>query len=268
LIKYGVDRGCLKEFSISGTSQNTVRHIQNLADKLIKFFGTDYPLQKITAEQAIDFINEIKQGAAEASVARWTKRARQIFKAAVKRKIIAENPFDGIKTGSMVNKENEYIVSIEETNALLDACTNPQQRLIIILARYGGLRVPQELTRLKWSDIDWEKKRFKIYSPKTKSERNIPLFPEIEKALSELYETLPEGSPDRIFPDFTEKKSLGSFWAKTAKRAGIVLWARPADNMRATRERLFSASRATYRQTRKAGREIGRGTRRNCVARA
>jgi len=94
---------------------------------------------------------------------------------------------------------------------------------------------------LKWSDIDIEKKRIKIYSPKKKEERYVPLFPEIAETLTELEDELRRDVPDapledRIFPDWTDKKSLGGFWDKTAKRAGIILWARPADNMRSTRE--------------------------------
>jgi len=48
--------------------------------------------------------------------------------------------------------------------------------------------------------------------------------------LREVAETLSDKGEDRIFPEITDKKSLGSF---IAKRAGIV-WDKPFQNMRAT----------------------------------
>ena len=125
---------------------------------------------------------------------------------------------------------------------MLDACTGARQRLTIVLARYGAMRVPSECVNLKWSDIDWEKKRIKIYPVKT-AKRYVPLFPEIAETLTELWDELQRDKKDpdaviedRIYHDWTDKKSLGKFWADTAKRAGIIIWARPADNMRSTRE--------------------------------
>jgi hypothetical protein len=38
-----------------------------------------------------------------------------------------------------------------------------------------------------------------------------------------------------VYPEITEKKSLWSFIAKVATRAGIVLWEKPFNNMRSTR---------------------------------
>ena len=52
--------------------------------------------------------------------------------------------------------------------------------------------------------------------------------------MKESLEAAPEGV-DRVYPEFTEKKSLGSFIEKTATRAGIVLWVKPFQNMRSTR---------------------------------
>ncbi len=68
------------------------------------------------------------------------------------------------------------------------ACPDDQWRLIFALARYGGLRIPSEIQKLQWADIDWEKSRFTVYSPKTehvdgKGTRQVPLFPELRPYL-------------------------------------------------------------------------------------
>jgi len=131
-----------------------------------------------------------------------------------------------------------YFVSVEEAQAVIDACNSPKQRLIIALARYGGLRCPSELVGLKWSDINWERNRFIVHSPKTegqgKAMRTVPIFKELYPFFREAFEAAPEGI-DRVYPEFTAEKSLGSFITKLATRAGIVLWVKPFQNMRSTR---------------------------------
>ena len=131
-----------------------------------------------------------------------------------------------------------YFVSVEEFQALIDACNSPWQRLIIALGRWGGLRCPSELTGLKWSEVNWARNRFIVHSPKTerqgKAKRVVPIFKELYPFFLEAFEAAPEGV-DHVFPAITVKKSLGSFIEKTATRAGIVLWEKPFQNMRSTR---------------------------------
>ena len=62
----------------------------------------------------------------------------------------------------------------------------------------------------------------------------MPIFQELYPFFREAFEAAPEGI-DRIYPEITSKKSLGAFIAKTATRAGIVLWVKPFQNMRSTR---------------------------------
>jgi len=138
----------------------------------------------------------------------------------------------------MCRKKNPYFVTIEEARSLIDACNSPKQRLIIALARYGGLRCPSELVGLKWSDVNWGRNRFIVHSPKTeeqgKETRTVPIFKELYPFFREAFESAQEGI-DRIYHEFTDKKSLGSFITKIATRAGIVLWVKPFQNMRSSR---------------------------------
>ena len=76
----------------------------------------------------------------------------------------------------------------------------------------------------------------KVKSPCLVPIHNVPeLLRDIEWEILDGHLNLPDGTEDRIFPDITEKKSLGSFIAKTATRAGIVLWEKPFQNMRSSR---------------------------------
>jgi len=206
--------------------------------KMLAFFGKDIPLASVTAEQCHKFKAEMLRKHSQGSVAKHIERGRSLFRAAEKRKLITENPFADVVAGRRTNPDTKYFVTEEETQALLGACNSPKQRLIIALARYGGLRCPSELTGLKWSEVNWERNRFIVHSPKTegqgKAKRIEPIFKELYPFFREAFETAPEGI-DRVYPEITAKKSLGSFITKVATRAGIVLWEKPFNNMRSTR---------------------------------
>jgi integrase len=65
--------------------------------------------------------------------------------------------------------------------------------LLIALSRFGGLRCPSEHLALRWQDVDWEHKRFRVDSTKT-GERWIPIFPELRPYLEECFERAEEGA--------------------------------------------------------------------------
>ena len=206
--------------------------------KMMAFFGKDTPLENVTAEQCHKYKAELLRKYSQGYTAKQIERAKNLFSTIKKRKLISENPFEDVVAGRRSNPDKMYFVSVEEFQALIDACNSPKQRLIIALARWGGLRSPSELPGLKWSEVNWERNRFIVHSPKTekqgKSKRTVPIFKELYPFFRDAFESAPEGV-DRVFPEITAKKSLGSFIAKTATRAGIVLWVKPFQNMRSTR---------------------------------
>ena len=137
---------------------------------------------------------------------------------------------------------------MDDYRKLLEGCINAKQRLIIALARIGGVRCPIDLCGLRWSEIHWQEKWFLVHSAKTEHHagrgmRKVPLFPELERRFQELYDTLPEGCSDLIFPAESEippaispKKSLASWIQKVAQRAGVELWQKPFQNCRSSRD--------------------------------
>ena len=167
-----------------------------------------------------------KKKYSEATISKIIKHCRQVFNLARRRKLIADSPFETVKSGSQRNPERFYFVSIDEYRQLLEGCTNAKQRLIIALARFGGLRCPSELTGLKWSEINWSEKWFWVHSAKTeyyigKNKRQVSLFPELERRFQELYEALPEGCDDLIFsakpdilPTYQSEKVFGKLDSK------------------------------------------------------
>jgi hypothetical protein len=63
----------------------------------------------------------------------------------------------------------------------------------------GWLRCPSETLSLRWPDIDWEREKVKITSPKTehhpgRGSRATPLFPELGPYLEEAFEAADDGA--------------------------------------------------------------------------
>ena len=157
---------------------------------LVAFFGATRPMNKITPGDCDDWRSwlESDQGLADNTIRRRCSAARQFFRAALRHKLIAENPFADMKGCSFVEvRDREYFVTRKQAQQVLDACPDAQWRLLFALARFGGLRVPSEPLGLRWQDVNWERERILIHSPKTegkgKATRVIPLFPELRPFL-------------------------------------------------------------------------------------
>jgi hypothetical protein len=105
-------------------------------------FGESKRLDEISPGDSDNFRVHLKtqQELAENTVRRRMGIAKQFFRAAARKKIIAENPFDGQPTLVRENPKRFYFISREEAEAVLDACPDAQWRLVFALCRYGGLR--------------------------------------------------------------------------------------------------------------------------------
>ena len=162
---------------------------------------------------------------AEATISKRVKTARQIFRQGVRWKMLAENPFADVKAGSQTNKARMYFVSREDAQKVLDACPDAQWKLLFALSRYGGLRCPSEHLMLKWADVDWEKNRILVHSPKTEHHdggdcRFVPLFPELRPYLLEVFEQAEEGTEYVITRCRDSKTNLRTQMERIIKRAG------------------------------------------------
>jgi integrase len=80
-------------------------------------------------------------------------------------------------------------VTREVAEKVLNQCPDVQWKLLFALSRYGGLRCPSEHLALKWSDVDFDRRRIRVPSCKTEHIeggdcRFIPMFPELEPLLT------------------------------------------------------------------------------------
>jgi len=210
---------------------------------LREFFGDKRRLDDVTPGDAADFrvYLRTKQHLAENTVRRRCGIAKQFFRAAVRKKIIPENPFDGLPTTVRENPSRFHFVNREEAQAVLDACPDAQWRLIFALCRFGGLRCPTEVLRLKWGDIDWDRMRFTVHASKTEHHadagiRQVPIFPELHPHLLQCFEQAEPGSEYVITRYRERNENIRTQVTKIIKRAGLVPWPKVFQNLRSTRQ--------------------------------
>ena len=208
---------------------------------LIEEFGATRPIDRITAGDADNFrrhlVAELKLS--DNTARRVCGRAKQFFRAAIRHKLIGENPFADMKCSIVENRERDRFITRQEAQAVLDACPDAQWRLLFALSRYGGLRCPSEHLVLRWGDVDWERSRVTIQSPKTKHQgkasRVIPLFPELRQYLEEVWEQAEPGSTYVITRYRDRNSNLRTQLCRILRNAGMKPWEKLFQNLRATR---------------------------------
>ncbi|MEQ1905598.1 MAG: tyrosine-type recombinase/integrase [Pirellulaceae bacterium] len=217
---------------------------------LIEHFGSDRELTAVTEADAEDFkMFLVSQKLAPTTVSKRLQFARMFFRAAKKRKLIAENPFAEVSAKAVMRQDRQRFITREETDRLMDAC-NPTWRVIVALSRYGGLRCPSEVLSLRWDDIDWAANRIVVRSPKTehhvgKASRTIPLFKELLPILLEASELAPKGAVYVVDGRHRESANTAGGWRncnlrtqfeRIIRKAGLTPWPRLFHAMRASRE--------------------------------
>ncbi len=219
--------------------------LMQVRSNLVEYFGENKPLRDITLGDADEWRRwmltcEKKLG--DNTVRRRAGRAKQLFRAAQRKRVIAENPFADMRDCTVrANKAREYFVSLEDAAKVLKACPDHEWRLIFALARFGGLRTPSETLSLRWSDVDWERGRLLIHSPKTehhegKETRWIPLFPELREHLETAFDRAAEGVDFVITRYRDAEQNLRTHLLRIIKRAGLTAWPKLFQNLRSTCE--------------------------------
>ena len=170
----------------------TLSHYER-AKLLLESFGADKALADVTPHDADQFCSWMKSTKthAENTTRGHLKNAKLMFGAAVRARLIVENPFKGISTSLVKRPDRMAFVDRATIQKILDACSTARLKAIVVLCRFGGLRCPSELFALRWADVVFDRGRMKVRSPKGehfgKGVREVPLFPEVRQILEELF---------------------------------------------------------------------------------
>jgi len=216
---------------------------------MIKFWGKRQPLATITEGDADAFrlyllgtrLNNGKT-MAKNTVNKRCQIAKLFFKAAKRQRLIGANPFGDMKGATVrANRDRDYFLERHDAQAIDLACPDAQWRLIVALSRFGGLRCPSEHLAMRWTDVNWERSRIVVHSPKTEhrpgqESRVIPIFPELVKPLRDVFEAAPEGTEFVITRYRDGRQNLRTQFLKIIRRAGLTAWPRLFHNLRASRQ--------------------------------
>ena len=221
----------------------TIVNLRHAMDSLVRFFGPDRPLTTITQGDAEEYRRFLLQRLAPNTARRHCARAKQFFAFAVRKEYLDRNPFDVLRGLTLQSSPPERMafVSRETAAKVMEACPDAQWRLLFALARFGGLRTPSEPLALRWGDVDWERERITIHSPKTahhegKGTRQIPIFPELRGPLSEVFDQAPPGTEYVITRYRDSAVNLRTQLQRIIQRAGLTPWPKLWQNLRSTRE--------------------------------
>ena len=213
---------------------------------LLDHFGEAKLVRDISPLDADKWRQAMKaEGLAEATISKRVKTARQVFRKAIRWKMLEENPLDDVKAGSQANKARMHFISRPDAQKVMDACPDAQWRLLFALSRYGGLRCPSEHLALTWADVDWGGEgrpgKVRVTSPKTEGHeggefRFIPLFPELRPILLEVFEQAEPGAVHVITRYRDRNQNLRTQLQRIIKRAGVKPWPKLFHNLRSTRQ--------------------------------
>ena len=125
--------------------ESTIQSYEHVRRNLLAFFGPDKSISSINAEDADEFCRYLAGlGLSKATIAGRSRRARQFFTVAAKKKWIPGNPFEDIRPGSQTNPERQQYVPMEHVLAVIEEMPNDEYKAILAMARIAGMRVPSE----------------------------------------------------------------------------------------------------------------------------
>jgi len=228
----------LKAGKIKEATRNLYDYIGR---RFFRFFVPSETLANLTKERMQQWKDYLLDEVSEATVACYIKETKACFNWGVSQGWIAKSPLDGVRPGSFVNKKKARMIPMDSYYRLLDACPCQDWRVIIALARIGGLRCPNEVLNLRWEDVNWEHSKFYVRSPKTerhidKEGRWVPLFPELKKELETLFFSPESEGREFVINRYRDaSQNLRTTFGKIVRRAGLEEFPSPFRNLRMTR---------------------------------
>ena len=244
----------------SGQLNWRTQHIDRMTrNNLVDHFGADAELAKINEGDAADFRTYLlttggapvkrcgselvireRKPLAEATARKRCAVASRFFRDAVRRGLIARNPFESVPKSSIATKRRALIPDADARKVLAKLPTLEWQ-LLFALSRWGGLRVGSEVRKLRWRDVDWLRGRMLIHSPKTErhaghESRWLPIFPELKDLLAKQQKAAK--GEKLVLPMLVGRSdtSLRRVMFKAIEAAELKAWPRLWHSMRATRQ--------------------------------
>lgn len=220
-------------------SEASKNNFKNVASRFFNYFDESMPIDRLTTEQLSCWKSRMLLTYSPATTTQTLQTTKSVFRLAVSMNWLPSNPLNGIDYGSFRNPDSNRFVTRGEFRKIREQCSTWEQRAILTLTRYGGMRSPSEVVRLKWSDIDWEKRSIFVISAKPNANpyrrRLVPLFPAVRRVLEE---AIPNSSKYGYIVTGCQETAgtcFGAWFSRLVQKAGMDRIPRPFDNMRSSR---------------------------------
>jgi integrase len=231
----------LNRYMAAVTVKPTTRYkYEQVVENLRKHLGATTALDAITPANADEWRRGlVEEGLAPATVAKRVVIAKGVFHKAVRWGLLSRNPFADLRAGSQANPDRAHYIRVETIKAIMAACPNDEWRAIIALSRFAGLRCPSEIVLLRWGDVNWERGRLMVRSPKTAGHeghavRVVPIAPELRQILLALFDAAEEGA-ERVISRYRDPSiNLRTQFERIIAKAGEKPWPRLFHNLRAS----------------------------------
>lgn len=210
------------------SAANSVKRMHNTINWLIAELGTKQ-LDQVTEGDCDRFSWNLHEQHSTSHAGKLVRDCRQIFKQALRDRVISRNPFDGITTSGKQDATREVYVSRATVEAVIAEC-DEYYGAVLAFARFAGFRCPSEHLQLEWQNIKPD--RLTVYSPKIKQSRTLPLFDELRPHLDNLRGNHPQYVFHRARASATKQFRLQIL--KAIKQADIKPWPKLFVNLRAS----------------------------------
>jgi site-specific recombinase XerC len=199
--------------------------------RLLQFFGTEKKISSIEKLDCERFKIDLLAKYSVCTVSRGIRSCRSIFKFAVDTELLSKNPFAGVSGGIEVNLSRQVYVDRETIYRVMAHCRDDADRLLLALARFGGLRIPSEIRHLRFCDFTGSVIRI---HPATKTgAREVPLFGEIR----EIINRMEAGLGENFSPAAIVFANLGKFRYRIVSAiaaSGVERWEKLFVNLRSS----------------------------------
>jgi len=224
----------------TGLKPESKRKLGQTTAKLMKHFPADTPLRSMTPDQAADWRTWlVGSGLSEAAVKTHCGNVKTIFNDAGPRGLVGKSPFEHLKSGTTASQETRYVTP-DEIDKVSEACPDHEWKVLFGLATYAGLRVPSETHLLTWPDVDFDRGRLNVPSPKTEhftghEQRDVPITPKLMTILQAAFDAAPE-KQERLVT-IQGKSAVTRKVRAILKRAGVAEWPRLWQTLRSSCEK-------------------------------
>jgi integrase len=208
--------------------QKTQTNYKTIGCSLSSFFGQHHDIAAIGKMDCERLVNHQLKHFTACSLSRAVRHCRTIFRFAIDLGWIEKNPFDVKVKRIDVNLDRQEYVDRETVCKVMECCRDDYDRLLLALARFGGLRIPSELLLLRYEDFTDHVIR--IHKDTKTGAREVPLFGEIREIFSRLV-NLGKEPTDYIFDH------LGNFRKRIVSAiaiSGVEQWQKLFLNLRSS----------------------------------